>query len=79
MDGLVEGQIISWSEVSQVHKIRNGIYQRNGKLISLLTDFGRINPCYPDAHGRTADTIFYTGNGRRGDHPERGLNLHSQL
>jgi len=67
MDGLVEGQIISWSEVSQVHKIRNGIYQRNGKLISLLTDFGRINPCYPDVHGQTNHTIFYTGNGRRGD------------
>jgi len=67
MEGLVEGQIISWSEVSQVHKIRNGIYQRNGKLISLLTDFGRINPCYPDFHGETHDTIFYTGSGRRGD------------
>jgi len=67
MEGLVEGQIISWSEVSQVHKIRNGIYQRNGKLISLLTDFGRINPCYPDVHGQTNHTIFYTGNGRRGD------------
>ena len=67
MDELAEGQIISWAEVSRVHKIRNGIYQRNGRLIALLTDFGRINPCYPDVHGRTADTIFYTGNGRRGD------------
>ncbi len=64
---LAEGDVISWSEVSTIHKIRNGIYQRNGRLISLLTDFGRINPCYPDTHGNTRDTIFYTGNGRRGD------------
>jgi hypothetical protein len=53
--------------VSAVHKIRNGIYQRDGHLISLLTDFGRINPCYPDTHGAAPDTIIYTGNGRRGD------------
>jgi hypothetical protein len=61
------GNIYSWAEVSKVHRIRNGIYQRNGRLISLLTDFGRINPCYPDFHGNTTDTIFYTGSGRRGD------------
>ena len=61
------GDIFSWEEVSEIHKIRNGIYQRNGKLISLLTDFGRINPCYPDYHGASRDTIFYTGAGRRGD------------
>ncbi len=61
------GRIFSWNEVSEIHKIRNGIYQRNGKLISLLTDFGKINPCYPDFHGDTRDTIFYTGAGRRGD------------
>jgi len=71
------GGIISWAEVSQIHKIRNGIYQRNGRLISLLTDFGRINPCYPDLYGNTADTIFYTGSGRRGDQkldaPNRAL------
>lgn len=59
--------IYSWSDVSNLHKIRNGIYQRNGRLISLLTDFGRINACYPDFHGDSADTIFYTGSGRRGD------------
>jgi hypothetical protein len=59
--------VFTWSEVSEIHKIRNGIYQRNGRLISLLTDFGRINPCYPDFHGDTTDTIFYTGSGRRGD------------
>ncbi|HMJ07699.1 MAG TPA: hypothetical protein VK468_01760 [Pyrinomonadaceae bacterium] len=61
------GTVFSWSEVSEIHKIRNGIYQRNGRLISLLTDFGRINPCYPDVHGETRETIFYTGSGRRGD------------
>jgi hypothetical protein len=61
------GKIFSWNEVAEVHKIRNGIYQRKGKLISLLTDFGKINPCYPDFHGEREDTIFYTGAGRRGD------------
>lgn len=58
---------MNWSDVSETHKVRNGIYQRNGRLISLLTDFGRINPCYPDFHGDTADIIHYTGSGRRGD------------
>ena len=61
------GEVYSWDQVSSVHKTRNGIYQRNGRLISLLTDFGRINPCYPDTHGETADSILYTGSGRRGD------------
>ena len=61
------GKIFSWDEVSEIHKIRNGIYQRKGELISLLTDFGKINPCYPDFHGSSADTIFYTGAGRHGD------------
>ena len=61
------GWIFSWSEVNEIHKIRNGIYQRGGRVISLLTDFGVINPCYPDFTGETADTIFYTGAGRRGD------------
>jgi hypothetical protein len=61
------GDILSWNEVAEIHKIRNGIYQRNGELISLLTDFGKINPCYPDFTGETADEIFYTGAGRRGD------------
>ncbi|HYJ90681.1 MAG TPA: hypothetical protein VEV84_05185 [Pyrinomonadaceae bacterium] len=64
---LQPGQILSWNEVSEIHKIRNGIYQRNGRLISLLTDFGRINPCYPDVHGESPDVIYYTGSGRRGD------------
>lgn len=61
------GEIYSWNEVNKIHKTRNGIYQKNGKLRSLLTDFGRINPCYPDFEGETAETIFYTGAGRRGD------------
>ncbi|MEO8574883.1 MAG: YDG/SRA domain-containing protein [Pyrinomonadaceae bacterium] len=54
-------------EVSEIHCVRNGIYQRSGRLISLLTDFGRINRCYPDVHGETQETILYTGSGRRGD------------
>src|SRR4026209_1511153 len=61
------GQILTWNDVSEIHRIRNGVYQRNGRLISLLTDFGRINPCYPDRMAEDADTILYTGNGRRGD------------
>ncbi len=61
------GAIYTWIEVSEIHRVRNGIYQRNGKLISLLTDFGRINPCYPDFHGDTKNVIHYTGSGRRGD------------
>lgn len=58
---------LTWAEVSAVHRSRKGIYQRNGRLISLLTDFGRINPCYPDFRGERSDTIEYTGSGRRGD------------
>jgi len=61
------GKIFSWDEVSEIHRSRNGIYQKNGQLISLLTDFGKINQCYPDFHGDTQNTIFYTGAGRRGD------------
>ena len=59
--------ILSWAEVAQIHKSRNGIYQIRGRLVSLLTDFGRINPCYPDFHGDSTDVIHYTGSGRRGD------------
>lgn len=61
------GRVFSWDEVSEIHPVRHGIYQKNGVLSSLLTDFGRINPCYPDFHGATTDIIHYTGNGRRGD------------
>ncbi len=66
-NGAKPGDIFSWEEVSAVHRVRNGVHHRNGRLISLLTDFGRINPCYPDFHGATEDTIHYTGSGRRGD------------
>lgn len=71
------GPILSWDEVNRTHRIRNGVYQRNGRLISLLTDFGRINPCYPDRQSETGETIYYTGAGRRGDQtlspPNRAL------
>jgi hypothetical protein len=60
-------EVLSWAEVNRTHRIRNGVYQRDGRLISLLTDFGRINPCYPDHLGEASDTIYYTGDGRRGD------------
>jgi hypothetical protein len=59
--------VISWNEVSEIHKVRHGIYQRNGQLISLLTDFGKLTRCYPDFHGDKPDEILYTGSGRRGD------------
>lgn len=61
------GAFLTWNEVAEIHRVRNGIYQREGRLISLLTDFGKINPCYPDAHGESENTILYTGAGRRGD------------
>lgn len=68
------GSIFSWNEVSELHKVRNGIYQKKEKLISLLTDFGRINPCYPDFEGENSGTIFYTGAGRRGDQKLDAMN-----
>lgn len=61
------GKIFTWSEVSEIHLTRHGIYQQNERLISLLTDFGKINACYPDFSGEDENTIFYTGAGRRGD------------
>ncbi len=67
LDQIEIGDILSWDNVSEIHKVRNGIYQKEGKLISLLTDLGQINPCYPDFQNETADRIFYTGAGRRGD------------
>ena len=67
ISGAAPAEILTWERVSEIHKIRNGIYQRHGRLVSLLTDFGRINPCYPDFHGGSDDVIFYTGSGRRGD------------
>jgi 5-methylcytosine-specific restriction enzyme A len=64
---LKPGDVLTWAEVSRLHRVRNGIYHRNGRVVSLLTDFGRINPCYPDFHGETPDVVHYTGSGRRGD------------
>ena len=64
------GEIYSWAEVFEFHRTQCGIYQKREKLISLLTDFGLINPCYPDKFTEeNADQILYTGNGRRGDQP----------
>ena len=60
-------QILTWAEVNRTHRIQSGVYQRRGRLISLLTDFGRLNPCYPDRPAESADAIIYTGEGRRGD------------
>jgi hypothetical protein len=60
-------EILSWAEVSRTHPIRNGVYQRRGRLVSLLTDFGLINPCYPDRLSELGDQIYYTGEGRHGD------------
>lgn len=61
------GETLTWADVSVIHRVRHGIYQRRGRLISLLTDFGRINTCYPDYHGKNSDEIYYTGSGRRGN------------
>ena len=60
-------EILTWAEVNRTHRIQSGVYQRQGRLISLLTDFGRINPCYPDEASPAGDIISYTGEGRRGD------------
>ena len=59
--------VLTWEEVSRTHRVRNGVYHRGGRLVSLLTDFGRINPCYPDALSEDGASIVYTGEGRRGD------------
>ncbi|MFN6963515.1 MAG: YDG/SRA domain-containing protein [Pyrinomonadaceae bacterium] len=67
VDELLPGQTITWAEVARIHPIRNGIHHRGGRLVSLLTDFGRINPCYPDRGADDRTTIVYTGSGRRGD------------
>ena len=67
MSKIKTNEIFSWSEVSEIHRSRRGIYQKNEQLISLLTDFGKINLCYPDTENDASDKIFYTGAGRRGD------------
>jgi len=69
------GRVFTWAEVNKVHRTRPGVYQKNGYLISLLTDFGRINPCYPDRHAGGENTIIYTGHGRRGD---QKLDVHNR-
>lgn len=61
------GVVFTWDEVSEIHRAQHGIYQSGGRLVSLLTDFGKINPCFPDSYGDTNDSIDYTGSGRRGD------------
>lgn len=59
--------VLTWDEVNRTHRVRNGVYHRGGRLVSLLTDFGRINPCYPDALSDDGESIVYTGEGRHGD------------
>ena len=59
--------VLTWEEVSRTHRVRNGVYHRGERLVSLLTDFGRINPCYPDALSADGASIVYTGEGRHGD------------
>ena len=59
--------ILTWEEVSRTHRVRNGVYHKGERLVSLLTDFGRINPCYPDALSDDGESIVYTGEGRHGD------------
>ncbi len=62
-----ETTIFTWSEVQKVHRSRNGVYQKNGVLQSLLTDLGKISKCYPDVEIDDGNTLIYTGSGRRGD------------
>ena len=61
------GEVLSWTEVNRTHRTRNGIYHRHESLISLLTDFGRINACYPDRVDESGEMVRYTGEGRHGD------------
>jgi hypothetical protein len=67
--------VLTWEEVSRTHRVRNGVYHRGGRLVSLLTDFGRINACYPDAASEDGDTVVYVGEGRHGDQPLSPGNL----
>ena len=62
------GDLLLWDEVRRTHPVRHGVYQRDGRLVSLLTDFGLINTCYPDRRvAEDPDAIEYVGAGRRGD------------
>lgn len=59
---------LTWAEVHQTHRVRHGVYQRGGRLVSLLTDLGQINTCYPDYFADDLRRVLlYTGEGRRGD------------
>lgn len=60
-----DNDFLTWAQVNETHRTRRGIYQKGEHLISLLTDFGVINPCYPDALSDDGKTISYTGDGRR--------------
>lgn len=60
-------ETLSWAEVQRTHRVRHGIHHRDNRVISLLTDLGQINTCYPDAHDASGTRIIYTGEGRRGD------------
>jgi len=62
-----DSPVLTWEEVSRTHRVRNGVYHRDERLVSLLTDFGRLNPCYPDALSEDGESIVYTGEGRHGD------------
>jgi hypothetical protein len=66
-EAAADSPVLTWEEVSRTHRVRNGVYHRGGRLVSLLTDFGRINPCYPDALSDDGESIVYTGEGRHGD------------
>lgn len=59
--------MLTWAEVKRQHPTRFGIYHREGRLVSLLTDLGTYNSCYPDAFDPAGATLDYTGEGRRGD------------
>ena len=37
-------EILSWAEVQRTHRIRNGVYQRGGRLVLLPTNF-RLFDC----------------------------------
>ena len=66
-DEIFRGPVLSWAEVTRTHRTRRGVYHRDGQLVSLLTDMGQFNSCYPDRAHSSGGAIDYTGEGRRGD------------